>query len=241
MVGVAMRQLEVRLLGRFEVLVDSRPVPAGAWPQRRAADLVKLLALAPGHRRARDEVLEMLWPKLGADAAASNLHKAASYARRALGDRAAVVVRGGVVALAPAAEVRVDVERSERCADSAYGGERLPDEPYEQWTLGPRARLRERRLAVLRSQGRWEEVLREDAADEEAHRALMRRRVANGDRPAVTRQFRLLCDELARLGAEPSEETLALQRELTRGPAVRADRRLHAPVEGRERELASAL
>ena len=236
-----MRQLEVRLLGRFEVLIDSRPVPADAWPQRRAADLVKLLALAPGHRRPRDEVLEMLWPKLGADAAASNLHKAASHARRALGDRGAVVLRGGVVELAPAAEVTVDVERFERGDDSAYGGELLPDELYEEWTLGPRARLRERRIALMRSQGRWEEALREDAADEEAHRALMRRRMASGDRPAAARQFRLLRDELARLGAEPSAETLALQRELMCGPAVRAARFLHAPVEGRERELASAL
>ena len=116
-----------------------------------------------------------------------------------------------------------------------------PTSRYEQWTLGPRARLRERRLAVMRSEGRWEEVLREDAADEEAHRALMRRSVASGDRPAAARQFRLLRDELSRLGAEPSEETLALQRELMRGPAVRAARLLHAPVEGRERELASAL
>ena len=97
-----MRQLEVRLLGAFEVHVDSRRVSADAWAQRRAADLVKLLALAPGHRMPRDQVLEMLWPTLGADAAAPNLHKAASYARRALGDRGAVVLRGGVVALAPA-------------------------------------------------------------------------------------------------------------------------------------------
>ena len=79
-----MRQLEIRLLGRFEVLVDSRPVPADAWAQRRAADLVKLLALVPGHRMPpRDEVLETLWPQLGADAAAASLHKAASYARSA--------------------------------------------------------------------------------------------------------------------------------------------------------------
>ena len=182
----------------------------------------------------------MLWPQLGADAAASNLHKAASYARRALGDRGAVVLRGGVVELAPAAEVTTDVERFERGDDSAYGGELLPDERYEQWTLGPRARLRERRLALLRSEARWEEVLREDPADEEAHRALMRRHVASGDRPAAARQFRLLRDELSRLGAEPSAETLALERELMRGPAVRAVRLLHAAVEGRERELASA-
>src|SRR5215212_6891478 len=180
-----MKQLEVRLLGRFEVLVDSQPVPADAWAQRRAADLVKLLALARGHRMARDEVLEPLWPQLGPDAAASNLHKAASYARRALGDRGAVLLRGGVVELAPAAEVTTDVERFERGDDSAYGGELLPDERYEQWALAGRARLRERRLALMRSEGRWDDVLREDAADEAAHRALMRRHAATGDRPAA--------------------------------------------------------
>jgi DNA-binding SARP family transcriptional activator len=73
-----MRQLEVWLLGRFEVHVDSYPVPADAWAQRRAVDVVKLLALAPGHGMPRDQVLETLWPQLGADAAASNLHKLGS-------------------------------------------------------------------------------------------------------------------------------------------------------------------
>src|SRR5829696_416405 len=206
-----MRQLDVRMLGRFEVVVDSRPVPDAAWIQRRAADLVKLLSLAPGHRMARDAVLTMLWPRLGADAAAANLHKAASNARRAIGDRAAIVLRAGVVELAPDARVATDVERFEAGDDAAYGGELLPDDPYEQWALAPRARLRERRLAMLRAEGSWEAVLREDPAVEEA-----------------------------RHGAEPSEETLAMQRELTRGPAVRAGRRLDDPIEGRERELASA-
>ena len=154
-----MRQLEVRLLGRFEVLVDSQPVRADAWAQRRAVDLVKVLALAPGHRLPRDEVFEMLWPRLGVDAAASNLHTAASYARRATGHRAATVLRGGLVELAPAAKVTIDVERLERGDDPAYGRELLPDERYEQWTLGPRARLRERRLALLRAEGRWDDVL----------------------------------------------------------------------------------
>ena len=229
------------MLGGFEVFVDSRPVPVEAWVQRRATDLVKLLALASGHRLMRDEVLERLWPKLGADAAASNLHKAASYTRRALGDRSAIVIRSGVVELAPAAEVTTDVERFERGDFAAYRGDLLPDEPYAEWTLGPRAALRERRLSVMRSEGRWEEVLQEDPADEEAHRALMRCRAASGDRPAAARQFRLLREELSRLGIEPSEESLALQRELTRGPGVRATRLLNASVEGRERELASAF
>ncbi|HET6866563.1 MAG TPA: AAA family ATPase [Solirubrobacteraceae bacterium] len=236
-----MRQLEVRMLGGFEVLVDSKPVPDEAWMQRRATDLVKVLALASGHRLARDEVLEKLWPKLGAAAAASNLHKAASYTRRALGDRGAIVIRNGVVELAPAAEVITDVERFERGDVDAYRGDLLPDEAYAEWTLSARAALRERRLAVLRSQGSWAQVLREDPADEEAHRALMRERAASGDRPGAARQFRLLREELSRLGVEPSEETLALHRELTRGPAVHATRLLHAPVEGRDRELILAL
>ena len=112
-VSVGMQRLDVQLLGRFEVRVDSRPVPEDAWPQKRAIDLVKLLALSRGHRMPRDQVLEKLWPRLGADAGAANLHKAASYARRALGERDAVVVRGGVVALAPDADVFTDVERFE--------------------------------------------------------------------------------------------------------------------------------
>jgi DNA-binding SARP family transcriptional activator/tetratricopeptide (TPR) repeat protein len=230
-----MRRLEVRLLGAFEVLVDSQPVAADAWPQRRAVDLVKLLALAPGHRMPRDAVLEALWPRLGADAAARNLHNAASHTRRALRGRDAIVLRGGVVLLAPDAEVIVDVDRFERGDESAYDGELLPDDRYETWTLGARARLRERRLVSLRSRQRWEEVLREDPADEEAHSALVRAHVASGNRRAAARQFRLLREELGRLGAEPSEATLALEPELMRGPPVRATVLLRGSVEGRGR------
>ena len=236
-----MQRLDVQLLGRFEVRVDSRPVPDDAWPQKRAIDLVKLLALSRGHRMPRDQVLEKLWPRLGADAGAANLHKAASYARRALGERDAVVVRGGVVALAPDADVFTDVERFESGDDTAYGGELLPDDRYEEWTLGPRARLRERRLALLRSRGLWDELIREDPTHEEAHRALIRRRAAGGDRLAALAQLQVLRGELARLGAEPSEETRALERELTRGPAVQAPRLLTGPLQGRERELATGL
>src|SRR3954463_9459143 len=93
--------MDIRLLGGFGVAVDSHPVPADAWPQRRAADLVKLLALADGHRLPPDQGLGALCPQLEPAPAAANLHKAASYARRALGDRSAVVLRGGHVQLAP--------------------------------------------------------------------------------------------------------------------------------------------
>ncbi|MBX5443183.1 MAG: hypothetical protein IRZ32_16855 [Solirubrobacteraceae bacterium] len=126
-------EVEVRLLGRFEVRVDGRVLGPDAFGQRRAADLVKLLALAHGHRLARDEVVERLWPHLAPDAGVANLHKAAHYARRALGARDAVVLRQGMVELAPGGTVRTDVERFEAGDEDAYGGELLPDDRYEPW------------------------------------------------------------------------------------------------------------
>ena len=59
-----MASVEIQLLGRFEVLVDGRPVPAQVWHHRRAASLLKLLALASGHHVHREQVIEALWPHL---------------------------------------------------------------------------------------------------------------------------------------------------------------------------------
>ena len=42
-----MTQMDIFLLGGFRAVVDGVDVPPDAWSQRRARDLVKLLALAP--------------------------------------------------------------------------------------------------------------------------------------------------------------------------------------------------
>ena len=107
-------RVEIRVLGGFEVSVDGRRVPAQAWQQRRASELVKLLALAPRHRLQREQVIDALWPDLPPDAGAANLRKAAHYARAALGSKEAVVLRQGQVSLWPDAELAVDAERFER-------------------------------------------------------------------------------------------------------------------------------
>jgi DNA-binding SARP family transcriptional activator/tetratricopeptide (TPR) repeat protein len=229
--------MEIRLLGGFDVAVDEHPIPADAWPQRRAADLVKLLALADGHRLARDQVLEALWPQLETEPAAANLHKAASYARRALGDRSAVVLRAGQVQLAPGAAVMTDVERLEAGHDDVSADELLPDDRYEAWTLAPRERVRALRLAGLRRRGLWEDVLRAEPSDEEAARALARAALEAGDRATAVRTLRALRDALSQLGMRPSEETLALEAQLASGPAVRAPLLFYAPIVGRDREL----
>ena len=100
-----MASVEIQLLGRFEVIVDGRPVPASAWRHRRAAGLVKLLALAAGHRVHREQVIEALWPHLPPGGGERNLHKAIHLARRGIGDPSAITLSSQEVGLAILGEI----------------------------------------------------------------------------------------------------------------------------------------
>ena len=85
-------RVEIDLLGGFAVRLDGRPVPSGQWHRRQAAALVKLLALAPRRTLHREQVIDALWPGTAVDDAAPRLHKAAYYARRALGGPRSLVL-----------------------------------------------------------------------------------------------------------------------------------------------------
>ena len=113
-------KVEFILLGGFSVSVDGREVPASTWGRRQAASLVKMLALAPGRRLHREQVMDALWPGLAPDAAAPRLHKAAHYARRALGQESGgIAVRNDMIELFPGDEVRVDAVEFRRAAEAA--------------------------------------------------------------------------------------------------------------------------
>src|SRR4051794_40249297 len=127
-------QVQIRLLGGFEVTEDGVAVPPEAWTRRHAASLVKLLALSRGRRMHREQVIDARWPGLSVgggrhrgqvsdalgpglpgEAGGPRLHKAAHYARRILGDDpTSVVLRNEVVSLLPGHEVGVDVEELHR-------------------------------------------------------------------------------------------------------------------------------
>jgi DNA-binding SARP family transcriptional activator len=47
------------MLGGFSVSVGARSVEEGEWRLRKAAGLVKLLALKPGHRMHRERVMSI--------------------------------------------------------------------------------------------------------------------------------------------------------------------------------------
>ena len=88
--------VSVRLLGGFAAAVDGVVVPDTAWRLKKARELVKLLALARGHRLHREQAMDVLWRELAPAAAANNLHQAVHVARRAL-DADAIEVRDEVL------------------------------------------------------------------------------------------------------------------------------------------------
>ncbi len=184
--------VRIRLLGGFSVWVGSRAVSEGAWRLRKAANLVKLLALSPSHRLHREQVIDALWPGLGMQAASNNLRQTLHAARRTLDpDRAAnsryLSLQEKQLTLCPREPLWVDVEVFEEAAATArrtrgpaayrlaidlYTGELLPGDRYEEWAEGRREELRRLYLALLFELGDlFEERNEPEAAVETLQRA----------------------------------------------------------------------
>ena len=107
-------RITVTLLGGFAAAVDGASVPEGAWRLKKARELVKLLALAPGHRLHREQAMDVLWRDRDPGSAANNLHQAVHVARRALAPEA-IVVRDEALFLV----AEIDVDRLEAAAADA--------------------------------------------------------------------------------------------------------------------------
>src|SRR3954453_19453695 len=90
--------LRIRLLGGFTVSLGARVIPAQAWRLTKARALIKLLALAPGHRLHREQVLDALWPDFTPDVALKNLYSTLTDARRGL-TPATIQLAGGILVL----------------------------------------------------------------------------------------------------------------------------------------------
>jgi DNA-binding SARP family transcriptional activator len=219
--------VDITLLGGFSVRVGGVVVNPTEWRRRQAAALVKVLALQPRRRLHREQVIDMLWPELGVQEGAPRLHKAAHYARRALGGQGTVTFASESVSLFQHHDVRVDALQFEalaaaataaqdagsagRAADS-YGGPLLPDDLYEPWAQDHRQRLHMIYLDTLRLAGRWDVLTTVDPTDENAHLRVITALAHRGERRAALRQF----DRLERvlqeqLGVAPSRRALDLR------------------------------
>jgi predicted ATPase/DNA-binding SARP family transcriptional activator len=172
----AVRQSEVvriELLGGFRLRVGLQIIQEGRWRLRKANSLIKLLALAPGHRLHREQVMEALWPGIEPRSAANNLHQILYAARRAFEPSALasssasssyLLLRDKQLILCPDSPLWVDAEAFQEAAVTArhamevaafraaidlYAGDLLPGDRYEPWVQQRRAELRELYLSLL--------------------------------------------------------------------------------------------
>lgn len=163
-------ELRIWLLGGFRARVGSRDIDPAAWRLRKARSLVKLLALSPGGRLHREQVLEFLWPHLAPEAASNNFRKTLHVVRRTLepagtGEPARYCrVHDDVVSLAAPGAAWIDVDAftaataeareggdpaAYRAALGLYAGDLLPEDQYEEWSAGRRESLHQEWLALL--------------------------------------------------------------------------------------------
>ncbi|HEY4428100.1 MAG TPA: hypothetical protein VGN08_07845 [Solirubrobacteraceae bacterium] len=154
----ATTDVAITLLGGFAATRDGEPVSASVWRLRKGRELVKLLALAPGHRLHREQLMDALWPDLEPAAAANNLHQVVHVARRALGADA-IERRDELLRM----RATVDVDEFERAAEQArrtgssgarraalslYGGELLPENRYDDWAATRRDEIEQLRAEL---------------------------------------------------------------------------------------------
>jgi DNA-binding SARP family transcriptional activator len=162
LVGRPEAALRVWLLGGFRVSVGFHTIEEGDWHLRKAASLVKLLAVTPGHRLHRERVMDLLWPQLDSRAASNNLRQALHVARQTMQSTpsrasSCLVLQEEQLTLCPGGLLWVDVEAFEEAASTArrerdpaayraaidlYTGDLLPNNLYEEWMEGRRAELR---------------------------------------------------------------------------------------------------
>ena len=111
-----MAALDINLLGGFEARHGSGE--ALLLKGRKTQALVAYLALAPGGKRTRDELVALLWGDRGEQQARSSLRQSLSELRKALGDAKNSPLIAGRDAVSLDAEVvNVDAAEFERLID----------------------------------------------------------------------------------------------------------------------------
>ena len=244
--------LIINLFGGFEVRNHAdRPI---ALHSKKAQALLAYLSAHPGQPQARDKLSALLWPDVDDTQARQSSRQTLLSLRRALDpvEGKALRIEGDAVTL-DARAVRVDVatfaslvarKTSEALEDAArlYRGDLLEGlavaaEPFEEWLVAERERLRElaqKALAQLLAKQAAAaspdaairtalRLLRVDPLQEAAHRTLMRLYGRQGRRAAALKQYQSCVAVLAKeLGVAPEPETRDLYREILRQPPTPA-------------------
>ncbi|MBI3530354.1 MAG: hypothetical protein HY067_20605 [Betaproteobacteria bacterium] len=224
--------VKVYTLGRFEILIDEKPLGFGRKTPKRTLALLKALIALGGTDVSEQKLIDSLWPDQEADAAVESLAAALHRLRRLLGGNDLIRQNGGLLSLnaqrtfvdAWAFEAGTDDPAKRGLALKLYGGNFLHGD-NEPWTASLRERLRgkfvrtvENACLDFESSGQWQEAIElyvrgigTDDLIEPFYRGLMRCYSNLGRHAEAAGAFRRLRQTLSvTLGTRPSAESQRL-------------------------------
>lgn len=244
-------RLSVSMLGSFRVMLNEHVVEGFSSGRGRA--VFQYLIVHHDRPVPREVLMDRFWPEATPESARNSLNVAIHHARQAfrpLTDAPIILYKDGAYSLNPDLRLWIDFVSFERHVQHArkleaeglpaeacaayeaalglYQDDFLVDEPYEEWTVLTRERLRLLYLEVLdrlsqiyMSQGRYgpaaslcQLILAQDNCREDAHARLMRCYSRQGQLPLAIRQYQLCVQALAtelNIGPSPMIETLYQQ------------------------------
>lgn len=239
--------LQVRLLGQFDVRVDSKRVVISS---RAGQSLLAYLLLTAGISHRRERLAGLFWPDTSDENARHSLRQELWRVRKVLSrfdpTTEYILAEELTVTFNPQADYWLDVAQLDRSvatddplADlsnqlALYRGELLPGF-YDEWIVYEREHVQvlfedkmKHLLELLCQEQRWANVLEwaerwitTGQTPEPAYRALMAAYAASGDRSKVTATFERCQAALDReLGVKPSDETRSLYAQLLQGAEV---------------------
>ena len=240
--------LAVYLLGQFRVFLHDQPVEN--WPNGRGRALFKYLVTNRERPLPRDVLMETFWPETAPASARNSLNVALHGLRQAfkgLSDVPVIEFTEGAYRFNPQLRIWLDVDEFDQRVKAGhqleaagkfaaatneyemsaglYQGDFLPDEPYEEWAVLPRERLRLARLELLDrlsriyfSQGHYAScatlcqlILAQDNCREDAHCRLMRCYSRQNQHHLAIRQYEACATSLlSELEIKPAAATTQL-------------------------------
>ena len=245
--AVTIIPVAVHMLGVFSMTIGDLTVKV---PASRGLSLLKYLLLHHKQNVSREVLMDIFWPDAEPETARNNLNVAMHSLRKALRSvifLPVIVFSDGAYGLEPSLQIWFDVEEFERCVKAAqrlearnqvaaavaeyeaaislYQGDFLEQNPYEEWTILERERLRvayldtlDRLSQIYSSQERYaacitvcQLILTRDRCREDTHCLMMRCYSRQGQYHLALRQFRNCVEALrVELDVEPALETTEL-------------------------------
>jgi DNA-binding SARP family transcriptional activator len=239
--------VSAHMLGDFNVTIQETNLKL---PASRSLSLFKYLLLHHKQHTPREVLMEVFWPDAEPETARNNQNVAIHSLRRAIRSvifLPVIVFRDGAYGFENNVEVWLDVEEFERCVNagqrlearhqrtaaiaeyeaaiSLYKGDFLEQNPYEEWTVLERERLRvayletlDRLSQIYFGQERYamcitvcKLILTRDRCREDAHSLLMRCYSRQGQDHLALRQYQICVEALRmELDVAPAPETTKL-------------------------------